>query len=76
MGDEYIETYFFCKNCSVYTVEIYHDRFLGEEEISIQGPIPQSEGDAKVELIKKCSQPWNKKCRCAAHKEYFAGSLD
>jgi DNA-directed RNA polymerase subunit RPC12/RpoP len=29
MGDEYIESYFLCRECGVYTVEHYHDRFLG-----------------------------------------------
>lgn len=76
MGDEYIETYYFCENCRVYTREIYHDRFLGEEEIFLQGPISREQGDADVALIKKCSQPWNKKCRCKAHMEYFRGNLD
>lgn len=76
LGDECIETYFFCKGCNVYTVEIYWDCFTGTEKVSIQGPITKDEGDAKVRLIGKCSEPWNKKCRCAAHRSYFCGSLD
>jgi hypothetical protein len=27
-------------------------------------------------LIRQCSQPWNKKCRCKAHQSYFEGWLD
>jgi hypothetical protein len=76
MGDEYIESYFFCAKCGVYTVEVYHDRFLGEESVSVQGPVPKAEGDAKVKLIRQCSEPWNKKCRCPAHRSYFGDSLD
>ena len=76
MGDETIESYYFCSPCEVYTVEIYHDRFLGEDEVSIRGPVPKPEGDAMVELIRQCSQPWNKKCRCKAHLAYFQGWLD
>lgn len=76
MGDEDIESYYFCDRCGQYTVEFYHDRFLGESEISIRGPISKADGDAQVELIKKCPEPWNKKCRCDAHKEYFRGWLD
>jgi uncharacterized protein YdeI (BOF family) len=76
MGDEDIETYYYCDGCGQYTVEVYHDRFLGEEEVSIRGPLSKAEGDAKVELIKKCPEPWDKKCRCEAHKEYFGGWLD
>jgi len=76
MGDEYIESYYFCSQCEVYTVEIYHDRFLGEDEVFIKGPMPKLEGDAKVELIRQCSEPWNKKCRCEAHRSYFEECLD
>ena len=76
MGDEYIESYYFCTQCQVYTVEVYHDRFLGEEEISVRGPVPKTEGDALIELIKQCDEPWNKKCRCKAHQSYFQGQLD
>ena len=70
------KTYYFCSQCEVYTVEIYHDRFLGEDEVSIRGPVPKPEGDARGELIRQCSQPWNKKCRCKAHLAYFQGWLD
>jgi hypothetical protein len=76
MGDEYIESHYFCDQCDVYTVEIYHDRFLGDGEASIRGPVPRPEGDAKVELIRRCSEPWDKKCRCNAHRSYFGGALD
>lgn len=76
MGDEQIDSYFFCTECGVYTVEFYCDQFLNEDEVSVQGPISKEEGDAKVTLIRKCPQPWDKKCRCMAHKEYFEGWLD
>ncbi len=76
MGDEYIESYFLCPECGVYTVEVYHDRFLGEESASVHGPVGRAEGDAKVALIRQCSRPWDKKCRCKAHREYFGASLD
>jgi hypothetical protein len=76
MGDEYIETYFFCVACGVYTVEVYHDRFLGEESVQLCGPLPKADGDAAVALINRCSEPWNKKCRCEAHRSYFGPSLD
>ena len=76
MGDEYIESYYFCKACGVYTVEVFHDRFCGEPSVSVQGPLAKAQGDAKVELIRQCSEPGSKRCRCPAHKEYFGGSLD
>jgi hypothetical protein len=76
MGDEYIESYFLCPECGVYTLEIYHDRFLGEEDVSVHGPLSKAEGDAQIALIGQCSEPWNKKCRCQAHQSYFQGWLD
>jgi len=36
MGDEYTESYYFCSQCQVYTVKIYHDRFLGELRLEAQ----------------------------------------
>ncbi len=76
MGDETTDSYYFCNRCQVYTVEVYPDRFLGEDEVSVRGPLPKSEGDTMVELIRQCSEPWNKKCRCDAHRSYFKGWLD
>ncbi len=76
MGDEYVESYYFCDRCGVYTVEIYHDRFLGDDDVFFRGPMEKSEGDAKVESIRQCPEPWNKKCRCSAHVSYFGGALD
>ena len=76
MGDEYIETYYFCRPCGVYTVEVYHDRFLGEDEVSVRGPVPREGGQAQIELIRQCSQPGDKNCRCPAHRKYFGNRLD
>jgi hypothetical protein len=73
MGDEYIETYFYCDSCNKYTLEIFHDRFLGEDDVSIRGPISKEEGDIQVKLMNECPEPWNKKCDCNAHKKYFDG---
>ncbi len=76
MGDEYIESWYFCPGCQVYTVEDYHDRFSGEDEISVRAPIDKATGDAKVALIQQCPKPSSKRCRCAAHREYFGNWLD
>ncbi len=76
MGDEWTESYFFCHECEVYTLEVVHDRFLDQETSSVQGPIAKEKGDALVALIRRCPEPWNKKCRCPAHLEYFDGNLD
>ena len=42
----------------------------------MSGPLTKAEGDARVEIIRACSEPWDKKCRCEAHKTYFEGWLD
>jgi hypothetical protein len=76
MGDEYIESYYFCKACGVYTVEVYHDRFCGEPSVFVRGPVSKADGDAQVELIRQCDKPWSKRCRCEAHRAYWGDSLD
>ncbi len=71
MGDEYIESWFFCAACGVYTQEVFHDRFLGEDSVGVHGPIAKDRGDALVALIAQCPDPMDKKCGCEAHKRYF-----
>jgi hypothetical protein len=75
-GDEYTESYFLCERCGVYTVEVRHEPFLGEECSGLKGPLPKAKGDDAVALIQRCPEPWNKKCRCEAHQTYFEGQLD
>ena len=76
MGDEYIESYYFCKQCQVYTVEVCHDQFLGDEDVAFRGPLTKKDGDKQINLIKQCATPWDKKCRCQAHLDYFGVWLD
>jgi len=76
MGDEYTESYFYCGPCGVYTVLIVRDCFLDEESVFCRGPVTKAEGDAKIALINRCAEPWDKKCRCGAHREYFDNQLD
>jgi len=76
MGDEYSETYYLCPDCGDYTVEVLHDRFLGEETVFTRGPVSRAEGDAQIGLIRSCPEPWNKKCRCPAHRAHFGDALD
>ncbi len=76
MGDEYAESWYLCASCGVYTKEIYHDRFCDEPSVLVSGPIAKEDGDAQVALIRGCSEPWDKNCRCESHKAYFGSSLD
>ena len=76
MGDEYTDSYFLCPVCRVYTVASWHDNFTGVETMNLSGPISEQQGNERVALIHKCSEPWDKKCRCDAHREYFNDALD
>ncbi len=76
LGDEVSDCYYYCESCGVYTVQVCYEPFLDDDEVSIRGPISQEEGDEQVELIRQCSTPWDKKCRCPAHVAYFRGTLD
>jgi hypothetical protein len=76
MGDEYIESWYFCVSCDVYTKEIYHDRFAGEPSVLTNGPVSKEDGDAQVALIRNCSRTWDKHCRCQSHRTYFGSCLD
>jgi len=75
-GDECTETYYYCENCGVYTIEVFWELFSGQESVCLRGPIDKADGDRKITLVRECSEPWNKKCRCPAHLKYFEGSLD
>jgi hypothetical protein len=76
MGDEHTDSYFLCPACRVYTVVSWRDNFTGVETADSSGPLEREEGDERIALIRKCSRPWDKKCRCEAHVSYFRGTLD
>lgn len=76
MGDEHTDSYFLCPMCGVYTVVSWWDDFTGVESVDVSGPRSKQEGDETIALIRQCSRPWDKKCRCAAHRRYFNDTLD
>jgi hypothetical protein len=76
MGDEHTDAWFLCPVCGVYTIVSWWDNFTGVETESLSGPESRLEGDERVGLIRQCSEPWDKKCRCAAHCRYFNDTLD
>lgn len=51
--------------------EVYHDRFMGEDSIHCQSPIPKKRGDEILALIRNCPKPNNKRCTCGAHREFM-----
>lgn len=72
LGDEYVETWFLCPACGVYTRRISRESFLGDTHERIDGPVDRARGDAMVELIRQCPDPLDKWCDCPAHKAYFS----
>lgn len=76
LGDEHTDSYFLCPSCGFYTVASWWDNFTGTETMTLSGPVPGEEGNARIELIRQCSQPWEKRCRCEAHRTYFNDTLD
>lgn len=75
IGDEYTYSYFRCPACGNYTVEGFHDRFMGESHVFLLPPIPASEGERAVALIRTCPEPGDKWCECEAHKALYTGRL-
>lgn len=76
MGDEYTDVYYLCPVCDVFTVANWRDNFTGVETMNVSGPLEEHKGKELLELIRQCSRPWDKKCRCPAHREYFNDALD
>jgi hypothetical protein len=76
MGDEYTDSYYLCPVCRVYTVVNDRDNFTGSESSNLSGPLTFEQGNELVALIRQCTEPWDKKCRCEAHKTYFNNTLD
>jgi hypothetical protein len=76
MGDEHTESLFFCRDCQCYTILYCVDHFCGEETVRAEGPIAKEKGDRLAAIMAKCDLPWDKKCRCPAHREYFGDGLD
>jgi hypothetical protein len=76
MGDEHGDAYSLCPACGAYTVETWWDNFTGVETVDVSGPLSAEAGAERVSLIRQCSRPWDKKCRCDAHRRYFGDALD
>ncbi len=76
MGDEHCDVYFLCPACNLYSVAEWWDNFTGVETCKVSGPLSKEEGDKRVKLIRMCAEPWDKTCRCDAHRAYFNDTLD
>ena len=76
MGDEHTDVYYWCPLCRVYTVAKWWDNFTGIESMALSGPLSEAQGKDRIQIINRCARPWDKKCRCEAHREYFNDTLD
>ena len=76
MGDDCTDTYYWCEACGVYTLRLLREIFVGPETESAGNQISKEEGDRRLAIIRRCAEPWDERCRCEAHKEYFGGWLD
>ena len=76
MGDEHTDVYYLCPVCDQYTVTELWDDFTGVETMNVGGSLTRAEGDRRIEVIRRCPSPWDKKCRCHAHRDYFNNTLD
>jgi hypothetical protein len=76
MGDEETESWFYCPDCTAYTRSRSRDRFHGEEVVRPGEPFPRERAEQWLAIIRRCEEPWDKRCRCEAHREYFGGWLD
>lgn len=72
-GDEYIYSYFQCSACGGYSVEGFHDAFMGDSEAWRLPPITPEVGERCVALARACPDPGNKHCRCASHQALYHG---
>ncbi|TCJ11601.1 hypothetical protein EZJ19_15110 [Parasulfuritortus cantonensis] len=75
-GDECTDCYYWCEACGVYSLRMYRDVFAGPELEKDCEPISKTEGDRRIELIHRCPNPGDERCRCEAHREYFGEWLD
>jgi hypothetical protein len=76
MGDTCTDCYYWCDACGVYTLRMYRDVFVGPETESEGQQFSKEEGDRRVYLIRRCTEPGNERCRCEWHRAYFGEWLD
>ena len=76
MGDEYTESIHLCAACGTYTWTMDRDVFCGPEVRGEGRPLARERAEELVRIIRRCGSPWDGRCRCPAHLEYFGGHLD
>ncbi|MGB3341182.1 MAG: hypothetical protein WBB37_06845 [bacterium] len=71
-GNEEILNLCSCDKCHQYFIDGYEDVFASEDECKewIYGPYTEEDVAKFSEVLKKCPDPLDKHCKCAAH-EYF-----
>lgn len=72
-GDDHVYTYFACGGCGALSVECYHDRFLGDADVTWLGPFPAAVGERVAALLRACPDPHDRWCECPAHRALYTG---
>jgi hypothetical protein len=69
-GDETIDSFFQCPQCSAHVLESYRDRFDSDASSSVSTLAPE-QAAATLALVARCPTPGAKHCRCDANAAYF-----
>ncbi|MEX2681208.1 MAG: hypothetical protein Q6373_006385 [Candidatus Sigynarchaeota archaeon] len=74
-GNEEIYTLYRCHDCGNYLLDCYEDIFMPVNDQPdphwTRGPFDKAKGELLGRLIKKCPDPKDKFCNCAAHVQFF-----
>lgn len=73
MGDEYIDSYWYCEGCEMYMTGGLRDPFHGEIKESGGGQLSKEIGDGIIASIRQCPDPSDERCQCAAHQKMRRG---
>jgi predicted RNA-binding Zn-ribbon protein involved in translation (DUF1610 family) len=76
MGDEYTETVFVCPACGEHTLTVDRDVFCGEERRGGGQRLTRERAAGILKLMRGCGTPWDGRCHCKSHMEYFDGRID
>jgi hypothetical protein len=72
-GDEVIFSYWRCAACGAFSVEAWHDRFLGDADAHWIGPVAPALGERCLALVAACPSPQDKLCGCPSHRALYTG---
>lgn len=72
-GDERIFSYLPCPSCDRFVLEVYLDRFMGRDEIYVEGDYGADTVAEVRTRLAACPDPQDKHCECPAHESLARG---